>query len=228
MQNSINANNVWLPNEISVVKLFLVQIECSINEQYQVLGGKTLYEYTLLNKDYTGILKIAPELKNSPILEEYKKALSINKIDFLYQSVYKKSGGVLNLFYGEMKESMDLQLKKIISKHKNNNDTITEWKDLKSDMWSSLSPKLVWAGGGKMEKELLFDFCNKLTISMNGQKFYTQGSAIIKSLEYLRAWQLAYNDICKDSPLNAIIKERQMIYNRKIKFLKENNIQHDF
>lgn len=228
MENGAKEKNVWLPNQLSAVKLFLAQIEFSINESYEQLDGKTLYEYTIINNDNSGILKILLELKNSPILEEYNKMLPLDKTEFLYQSVYRKTGGVLNLFHGEINESMDGELKELFGKNEDKNKAIKLWRDTKSELWSSLSPKLVWAGGGKLEKELLLQFCDKLTDIMQGKQFYTQGSAIIKSIEYLRAWQLAYNEVCDDTPMNAIIKEREEIYNRKIKFLKEMNIECDF
>lgn len=227
MKNNMQSSNVWLPNQLSAVKLFLIQIECSINESYEELDGKTLYEYTLINKDTSGVLKILPDLKNSPILEEYKKALPLDKVEFLYQSVYKKSGGVLNLFHGEVKESMDHQLK-ALEKKNDNNKAINEWKETNSELWSNLSPELVWAGGGALEKELLFDFCGKLTQFMGNSHFNTEGMAIIKSLEFLRNWQVTHNSICNDTPMNAIIKERKKIYNNKIKLLKEMKIECDF
>ena len=228
MENQAKEKSVWLPNQLSAVKLFLDQVEFSINESYEQLDGKTLYEYTIIHNDNSGILKILPELKNSPILEEYNRMLPLDKTEFLYQSAYKKTGGVLNLFHGEINESMDSELKELFRKNEDKNKAIKIWKDTKSELWSSLSPKLVWAGGGKLEKELLLQFCGKLTDMMQGKKFHTQGSAIIKSMEYLRAWQLAYDEICSDNPMNAIIKEREEIYNRKIKFLKEMNIECDF
>ena len=222
-------SNVWLPTQLSAVKLFLIQIECSINESYKELGGKTLFEYTVENKNDSGVLKILPTLRTSPLLGEYKKVLPLDSVEFLYQSVYKRTGGVLNLFHAELKEDMDTQLKDLIQKNDNDvNKAIKDWKTVKSELWSSLTPNLVWAGGGKLEKELLFDFCNKLTKTMGNQKFYSQGGAIIKAVEYLRAWQLSYNEICKDTPMNAIIKEREEIFNKKVKFLKEMNISCDF
>lgn len=220
-------NNVWFPTQLAAVKLFLIQIECSINESYKELEGKTLYEYTIINKNESGVLKVLPGLRNSPILEEYKKMLPLDNMEFLYQSVYKKTGGLLNILHGEIKETMDDQLKKLKS-NKDMNKAIKEWKNIESELWSGLSPKLVWAGGGKIERELIFDFCNKLTNIMGNQKFYSQGSAIIKSMEYLRAWQLTQNPICNDTPINAIIKEREEIYDKKVRILKDMNIECDF
>ncbi|KAJ52787.1 hypothetical protein BD780_002088 [Clostridium tetanomorphum] len=229
MTNDKKESNVWLPNQLSAVKLFLIQIECSINEVYEKLDNKTLYEHTIINKDYSGIIEIIPEFKNSPIFDEYKKMLPLDdKVEFLYQSVYKRTGGVLNLFHSEIKESMDTNLKELINKNEDKNKAIDLWKNMKSELWSSLSPKLVWAGGGRVEKELLLEFCNRLTKIMGDKRFYSQGSALIKAIEFLRAWQLAYNPICNGRPMDAIIKEREEIYERKIKFLKEMNIECDF
>ncbi|BDR66646.1 hypothetical protein DP130_01245 [Clostridium tetani] len=225
--NNVNEKSIWLPNQLSAVKLFLIQIECSINEVYEQLEGKTLYEYTILNKDLSGVVKVLPEVKDSPILNEYERMLPLDKVEFLYQSVYKKTGGVLNMFYGEIKESMDVTLKELSNREEDMNKAIEMWKDTKSELWSGLKPKHVWAGGGPLEKELLLDFCKELTLRMQGQQFTNQGTAIIKSLELLRKWQLEYNEICKGIPVEEIVKEREEIYIRKVKFLKDMNINFD-
>lgn len=227
MENN-NAHDIWLPDQLTAVKLFLTQIECSLNEKFEALDGKTLYEYTVINKDASGILKVMPELEKSPIHDEYKKMLPLHKSDFIYQSVYKKTGGVLNLFYGEIKESMDNTLKDLTGKKGNRKEAIDAWLDTPSELYSALTPKLVWAGGGKIEKELLFDFGKKLTEAVGKETFYTQGGAVTRAIEFLRVWQLSYNDICDDTPMNAIIKERQEIYNQKVKLLNELGIEHDF
>lgn len=227
MENN-NAHDIWLPDQLTAVKLFLTQIECSLNEKFEALDGKTLYEYTIINKDASGILKVLPELEKSPIYDEYKKMLPLHKTEFIYQSVYKKTGGVLNLFYGETKESMDNDLKNLTNKEGNRKEAIAKWVDTPSELYSALTPKLVWAGGGKIEKELLFDFGKKLTESIGKETFHTQGAAVIRAIEFLRVWQLSYNDICEDTPMNAIIKERQEIYNAKVKLLNEMGIEHDF
>ena len=227
MENN-NAHDIWLPDQLTAVKLFLTQIECSLNEKFEALDGKTLYEYTIINKDASGVLKVLPELEKSPIYDEYKKMLPLHKTDFIYQSVYKKTGGVLNLFYGEIKESMDNDLKSLISEKGNRKDAIAQWGNTPSEIYSSLTPKLVWAGGGKIEKELLFDFGKKLTEVVGKETFHTQGAAVIRAIEFLRAWQLSYNEICDDLPMNAIIKERQQIYTEKVKLLNEMGIEHDF
>lgn len=227
MKNNINEKSVWLPNQLSAVKLFLIQIECSINETYEQLDGKTLYEYTILNNDLSGVVKVLPEIKDSPILNEYERMLPLNKVEFLYQSVYKKTGGVLNMFYGEIKENMDETLKELFNKKEDMNKAIEMWKNVESELWSGLKPKHVWAGGGTLEKELLLDFCKQLTATMQGQQFTNQGTAIIKSLEILRKWQLEYNEICNGIPLEEIVEEREGIYVRKVKFLKDININFD-
>ena len=225
--NNTNEKSVWFPNQLSAVKLFLIQIECSINEAYEQLDGKTLYEYTILNNDSSGVVKVLPEIKGSSILNEYERMLPLNKVEFLYQSVYKKTGGILNMFYGEIKENMDEVLKELSEEKEDMNKAIEMWKDTESELWSGLKPKHVWAGGGPLERELLLDFCRQLTEIMQGQQFTSQGTAIIKSLEVLRKWQLKYNEICKGIPVEEIIKEREEMYQRKIKFLKDMNINVD-
>jgi len=38
----------------------------------------------------------------------------------------------------------------------------------------------------------------KLTEAVGKETFYTQGGAVTRAIEFLRVWQLSYNDICDD------------------------------
>jgi hypothetical protein len=124
---------------------------------------------------------------------------------------------------------MDSELKTLFSRFEEEKEAIRLWKDSPSELWSNLSPKLVWAGGGAIEIELLLDFSKYLTRMVRRKKFDTRGYALITAIRNLREWQFQPNEICSGmTPINAIIKEREEIYERKSAFLEENHIECDF
>jgi len=88
---------------------------------------------------------------------------------------------------------------------------------------------LVWVGTGESEGRLLTDFLEKFTDKMNGNAFYSQGDAILKSIKLLRTWQFASNELCNGRrPYDVIVEERRMNYRRKIGFLESIGISTDF
>ncbi len=106
-----------------------------------------------------------------------------------------------------------------------------EWKDTPSELWSDLPQKLVWAwaGGGKIERELLLDFLQYLTRKVKRKEFDTPGDSMLTALRNLREWQFISNEICSGmAPVDAIIEERKEIYERKSAFLQEMLIETDF
>lgn len=222
-------NPIWIPNKRTANNMLLVQIECSINQKYEVLGNKSLYEYTLINKDISGVLKIEPQIKKSPIFRKYINKLPLGKEEFIYKNVYSRTGGVLNLFNPEVKENMDSNLNNLEKELEDKNIVIKKWRNIRSELWSGLTPSLVWAGGGNIEKLLLVDLCKKLTERFSNNKFYNEGSAILNSLEFLRTWQTTPNRICAGKrPMDAIIDERQRILIDKLILLNELGIKNDF
>ncbi|OFI05343.1 hypothetical protein CLOACE_17910 [Clostridium acetireducens DSM 10703] len=224
-----NAGDIWVPTKEVASKILSIQIENSINEVQVNLNNKSFYEHALINKSAECVVKIAPELKGTIILDDYIRKLPLDKTEFIYNSVYSKTGGVLNLFNPEIKEDMDEILKNLIKDKCDKNKAIEQWKKVKSEFWSGLTPELVWAGGGKVENLLLVDFNKQLTLIMENRQFYTKGSAIIAAIEVLRAWQVTpREEFDNKTPMEIIIEERKEIYNKKIELIKSMNIESDF
>lgn len=220
---------LWIPNDEVAEKIISIQIECSLNEKYEKLENNTIFIEAIKRKDNSPVLDVAPKLKNTNILSFYERMLPLTKVDFMYASVYSKTGGVLNLFNEKTSENMDIQFKELSGKSKDKNEAINKWRNEPSELWGGLTPAQIWAGGGKVEKVLLMDFLNKLTELMNGKQFSTKGSAYIGCIDILRTWQLNKNDICEGkTPMEAIIEERNLILKDKIEFIQENNIECDF
>lgn len=68
-----------------------------------------------------------------------------------------------------------------------------------------------------------------IDIAAKGEEFNSQGAAVIFSLKLLRMWQFKNNPICNNKkPFDAISEQRQGIYNRKNKLLKDMGIKCDF
>jgi hypothetical protein len=225
---TIAISSYWVPTKESAEKTARIQIECTLDNPLHDLDNRTPYEDIVLNKSASNFFRVCKYIQKSPILKDYEKEMPLSHEEFSYNSVYSKTGGVLNLFNPEITESMDMELKKLLDGY-DKKKAIGIWKETPSELWSNLPPKLVWAGGGKTEFELFNDFMEKLAELMEGREFETRGKAITKSLMFLRAWQMAPNTICSDAnPADAIIEERQRIYKNKISFLKEMGIKTDF
>ncbi len=221
--------NFSFPTKESAEKILFIQIECSLNIPYSELNDRTPYEDVVLNKSATNFFNAFPIIKNAPVFKYYKRILSLSEKEFAYKSVYSKTGGVLNIFNPKIRESMDSELKTLFSRCEEEKKAIRLWKDRPSELWSNLPPKLVWASGGEIERELLLDFSQYLTRMVRRKEFDTRGDALITAIRNLREWQFQPNEICSGmAPIDALIKEREEIYERKSAFLKENHIECDF
>jgi len=219
----------WTPTKESAEKLILIQIECALNKPYVELNDRTPFEDTIIHKNASNFFRMSPYLKETPIFKYYQRMLPLSNREFMYKSVYSKTGGVLNIFNPGIKEGMDDELKGLLDKYEDKKEAISIWKDTPSELWSSLPPKLVWSGGGDIEGQLLIDFLEQLTDRMEGKGFYSQGDCVISSIKFLREWQFISNEVCfGEAPIDAIIEERQKIYERQVSFLQEMQIETDF
>lgn len=110
-------------------------------------------------------------------------------------------------------------LKRLMDECKDKGEAIGIWKDTPSECWSGLPPKLVWAGGGEVESQLLTDFLEQLTDRMEGKRFSSEGHCLTSAIKLLREWQVTPNRVCLgETPTDAIIKERHKIYERSLLF----------
>ena len=218
-----------LPSKESAEKVVLIQIECNLNIPLPELNDRTPYEDIVITKSASNYFNAFPIIKKAPTFKYYQRMLPLSEKEFVYKAVYSKTGGVLNIFHPKIRVSMDSELKKLFSQYEDEKEAIRIWKDTSSELWSNLPPKLVWAGGGKIEGELLLDFLQYLTRKVRRKKFDTLGDSMITALRNLREWQFISNEICSGmAPIDAIVEERKEIYERKSAFLQEMQIETDF
>ena len=218
-----------LPSKESVEKVILIQIECNLNIPSPELNDRTPYEDIVITKSASNYFNAFPIIKKAPTFKYYQRMLPLSEKEFVYKAVYSKTGGILNIFHPKIRESMDSELKKLFSQYEDEKEAIRIWKDTPSELWSNLPPKLVWAGGGKIEGELLLDFLQYLTRKVRRKEFDTLGDSMITALRNLREWQFISNEICSGmAPVDAIIEERKKTYERKSAFLQEMQIETDF
>ena len=218
-----------LPSKESAEKVVLIQIECNLNIPLPELNDRTPYEDIVITKSASNYFNAFPIIKKAPTFKYYQRMLPLSEKEFVYKAVYSKTGGVLNIFHPKIRVSMDSELKKLFSQYEDEKEAIRIWKDTSSELWSNLPPKLVWAGGGKIEGELLLDFLQYLTRKVRRKKFDTLGDSMITALRNLREWQFISNEICSGMvPIDAIVEERKEIYGRKSAFLQEMQIETDF
>ena len=60
--------------------------------------------------EHTNFFNLYPVIKKSPMFKIYKKILTFTKQEFIYKSVYSKTGGLLNLINPEVNEYMGREL----------------------------------------------------------------------------------------------------------------------
>jgi len=221
--------NYWVPTRESAKKIALIQIECALNKPYPFLKNRTPFEDTIIHKNASNFFEMSPYLKKTSIFKYYQRMLPLNDREFTYKSVYSKTGGLLNIFNPRIKEAMDNKLKELMGKYEDKKEAIGIWKDTPSELWSNLPPRLVWAGGAYIENQLLKDFLEQLTDRMEGRGFDSNGDCLISSMKFLRQWQFTPNIVCfGKTPVDAIIEERQKVYERKLSFLQKMQIETDF
>jgi len=183
----------------------------------------------VITKSASNYFNAFPIIKKAPTFKYYQRMLPLSEKEFVYKAVYSKTGGILNIFHPKIRENMDSGLKKLLSQCEDEKEAIRIWKDTPSELWSNLPPELVWAGGGKIERELLLDFLHYLTRKVRRKEFDTPGDSMITALRNLREWQFISNEICSGmAPVDAIVEERKEIYKRKSAFLQEMLIETDF
>ena len=230
-EESVNLGlfDFWLPSKVDAETVVLIQIECNLNVPIPELNDRTPYEDIVLTKSTSNFFNAFPVIKKAPTFKYYQRMLPLSEKDFAYKSVYSKTGGVLNMFNPKIRVSMDSELKKLFSQYGDEKEAIRIWKDTSSELWSNLPLKLVWAGGGKIEGELLLDFLQYLTRKVRRKEFDTLGDSMITALINLREWQFISNEICSGmAPVDAIVAERKEVYERKSAFLREMLIETDF
>ena len=230
-EESVNLGlfDFWLPTKESVEKVVLIQIECNLNVPSPELNDRTPYEDIVITKSASNYFNAFPIIKKAPTFKYYHQMLPLSEKEFVYKAVYSKTGGILNIFHPKIRKGMDSELKKLFSQCEDEKEAIRIWKDTPSELWSNLPPELVWAGGGKIERELLLDFLHYLTRKVRRKEFDTPGDSMITALRNLREWQFISNEICSGmAPVDAIGKERKEIYKRKSAFLQEMLIETDF
>lgn len=219
----------WVPTKESGAKVDSLEVECSLNQSFEELNERTPYEDAIIRKDPTGLLRILPGLRRTPLFQEYLRRLPLKRDEFIYKSVYFKTGGTLNLFNPQAREDIDRELKTALAKYGNKKKAIEVWRVKPSELWSGLTPQLVWAGGGEVEMKLLRDFLTKLTDEFDGERFESRGECLISTAKFLRRWQLTPNRVCRGKrPMMAIREEREKIFKRKMAFLQERGIMTDF
>jgi len=225
----LEISSYWIPTKESAKKITLIQIECALNKPYPLLKNRTPFEDTIIHKNASNFFEMSPYLKRASFFKYYQRMLPLNDREFTYRSVYSKTGGLLNIFNPRIKEAMDNKLKELMNKYEHKKEAIGIWRDTASELWSNLPPKLVWAGGAYIENQLLKDFLEQLTDRMRGRGFDSNGDCLISSIKFLREWQFKPNRVCFwKAPVDAIIEERQRVYERKLSFLQKMQIETDF
>jgi hypothetical protein len=209
------------PSKKSAEKYNNIQIEATINRNYDKLNNQSIYEYVCRGNTFNSLIPLIPNLCRCIFLKELQFSSDIKK-DIKYKAVFSKTGGLLNIFNTQVSEVMDKAITSIKDDNSITNEELKKWANTNSWLWSNLTPALVWAGTGELEQELMREFMDGLEPILS-EGFLCEGEAILQSANFLRRWQLTSNEACKGlKPEQAIIEERTATLQRKVKSLREN------
>ena len=220
--------NYWTPTKESASKINHIQIECFYNIPSDKLKGKSPFEFLIKERNLSVLMDEFPLIKESQLYDKYMQYSSLKGKEFKYNVVYNKTGGVLNLFNSNIKKSQDKVLKELFKDY-SKKEVIGKWIDIPNELWNGLTPRMVWAGGGKIENKLLNDFLKCLSDRLEGQAFVSEEKAVDRAKEVLDEWQNSPNSISEQmTPYDAIVEERTKIYNEKKQLVNSLDKKTDF
>ncbi len=161
-------------------------------------------------------------------VEGVLKDARITAGDFKYHEAYEKSGGLLNILLPRPNELYDEKWQSLLEKYYSNLSfpSVREkeerlrqlgmiWNDTPNEIFSTLTPAQVWAGGGLRESDLLTRFFEEITYKFS-KKIKSEGETILRILLYLRSWQsVPLMDYQFKTAFTVIRDEREDIRRRK-------------
>jgi hypothetical protein len=227
-----------VPTEEAMHRFLQCQQECWANTPANELDGRTPWEAALTPKGRREVEEFLSDssIGSSPVGNGYIGQLeSPRDPDTRFIEAYKKSGGLLNVFNERATEADDDQWHSLVrqsikdagltngvDEHHVRKETERTWNATPSELFSSLTPGQVWAGGGPDELELSRDLMFRLKEEEFGDngRFDSRGDMIRSFLMFLRKWQvIPQREFGWKRAVNIIHEERTQILCAKMDLL---------
>jgi len=207
-------------------------IEQWVNTPQPVFGGRCPWEVA---QSPAGLWRVEEEAKEwfgdqkEKIAMVLATASPLPRPDKRRAEVYRRSGGLLNIFLDWVSEEDDELWQRLVRERleaRSFPDQATRlavlheierrWLETPSELFSNLTPELVWAGPGPVEGKLLIEFLESHTAWWEDQSFETRGEALKESLFFLRRFQLQpRNDFPQRMAGEVVMAERRRMLERK-------------
>jgi len=228
-KQEVREGTLWVPTEEVAQRVIKARLECWANTPSSQLADQTPMEAVLNGltpRDVLTLFELAP---GDPMNPQYLNVLTINASTLSRESVYELSGGLMNIFNEPVKSRDDAQFEALVKENLRkgmNYQTALEaaakqWKTTPHDLFSGMSPALVWGGGGEEELRLLDEFCRFITDKCEGVGFPSKGERILTALSFLRQWLLSPDTKNREWTRQEVIyREREKILHRKLERLR--------
>ncbi|MEL6182735.1 MAG: hypothetical protein AAFS10_27510, partial [Myxococcota bacterium] len=178
-----------LPTQVAVARYLQMKVESILNTPYQVTDEKTPYTHCMeisSDAEATAALLNLPEDQHEVAVDLLEEALDGGEVE----EIYGLRGGILNILMPMAHEESDRILYTIAAQIEGAPD-LEDFVHTPNELFSSLSPALVWAGTGKVEMVLADLFLRQSWSELKEKSFAAPGAANTEWLSRLRLW--SYN-----------------------------------
>jgi len=212
-----------LPSQVAVHRYVQMKVESVLNTPYKVTGNVSPLEHCLSGNggvDETLKSLNLPEGQYEHAQDFLEDALSGGEIEELYGH----TGGALNVLMPMTFEEQDRGLVKLRAGEEDAD--MSTFLYAANEIFSSLSPALVWAGTGKHEMALVDVFLRKSWVDFKGKDHPTPGVANTDWLSRLRLWSYnpAVNYSVRGRNIDIIRQERQENLTKRLELCKAREI----
>jgi len=219
----------WLPTRASIERLMLMKIEFWLNQPNQ--NKRSISEIVWATGDIRQALAELPPIVPLKVRRQIERLLQPWP-QGRYTPAYHRSGGILNLFTPQWGETQDEVWNKMLAewhaqtfpddqtRYAARAELEQRWNNTPHPFLSGLTPAQVMVGGGKQEAKLADKFLTYLEKFYNETEFESEGDMLIKTLMFLRSWQLQPLSNGQ-TPQQIILAERTELLNRRARILAE-------
>lgn len=227
----------WVPTREAADRYIQIMVEYWANIPMDELGGCTPWEVGLTEEGRREVEAMLREqgIGRSPLFKNYLAQLEpLREPGRRYVEAYQKSGGLLNIFAERVTEADDDFWHQLVRERIEGVEFPDEearahawreiegiWNETPSELFSNLTPAQVWAGGGKGEADLTWEFMEDLKEQCGDRGYSSQGEMIRACLMFLRTWQITpQQKLGWRTPTEVILEERNEILQKKERILR--------
>ncbi len=221
----------WFPTKVSVERQAPMRYEYVINIPLERDKRPSMAEIVWATGDIEHAMAQMPDFVPSNMRRIVRRLLRPWP-EGRHTHAYRRTGGILNMFTPPWGKAEDIVWTAMLSQWKATDyadkaeqqaalrDLEQMWNITPHPFFAGLTPAQVMVGGGAKEYTLAREFIEYLTQQLEGQSFFSEGKALIKTLSLLRSWELQPRADGR-TPRDIILVERTMLLERRAQVLGE-------